>query len=324
MTLTRSKIVKPRYYLNETKFKMVKLLSNSNLSLRAFAAQNNLHPTTLYRWKTQVEILEISEVNLMYEGQGRPRALDGVAEREIITEVTEAYMSQKSFRPRTLNSKIREKAVQTKARRGLVMTGELHQRTVRDYKKRMKIDTVVCQNKTAARIEAEADPRNVYSMHVMVKAACTNLNPNLIMNWDSTQFVVGDQGNNVVVRIKTEESVKVVATGQSESALDFAIKLFHFHNADGYVAPPVFVIADPYMQSETFEPHRVEELVYNTDLDGFGYLVFCPTRVCNGEFYKWYIKDVVCPWVEVVRKSKKLVVRVPLFLMGGLIYFIQY
>jgi hypothetical protein len=124
--------------------------------------------------------------------------------------------------------------------------------------------------KTDARIEAEADPRNAFSMICMVKAFCEDLDMKLIFNWDATQYIVSEDLQKNGVYIKAERAQNGPLTGPSSGALAFAIKLYHFHDAGGYSAPPVFVLADDASGENDFYYCRVSGFGMSNEMSAYG------------------------------------------------------
>ena len=106
------------------------------------------------------------------------------------------------------------------------------------------------QHKTKARRVTEADVRNVLSMHCLVNAFCQTLKPNMIGNFDVTQFVISQENADEGYYIKQErenddEPEAPPLTAESTGLLSFAVKYYHVNNAAGFCSNPVFVVADP-------------------------------------------------------------------------------
>lgn len=119
----------------------------------------------------------------------------------------------------------------------------------------------------------------------------------MIFNWDATQFVVSEEADTKVVVVKAEHVKDRPLTTEGNGGLDFAVKLYHLHHADGLCASPVFVIADDSMSSEGFDHDIVPRLSHENHMEAFGYLCFCPTRACNITFYRWFVNTVIIPFV---------------------------
>lgn len=90
---------------------------------------------------------------------------------------------------------------------------------------------------------------------------------------------------------------------ESNGGLDFAIKLYHFHNAAGDCAPTVFVIADNTMGPEEFLYFKVPKMTSDLGPGAYGWLCFTKTRACNSTFYRWFAHEVVVPFVIKTREQ---------------------
>jgi hypothetical protein len=167
----------------------------------------------------------------------------------------------------------------------------------------------VKQFKTHARIVAEADPRNAYSMYLKSKAFCSQLFPEMIFNWNATQYVVNSDGDESGIFIKAELPSDRDLSGESGGGLDFAMKLYHFHNAAGFCSPPVFVIADNSMSEGEYKVFKIDRLNSDRSMDSYGYLCFTKTRACNSTFYKWFVFNVVVPYITERREKRSCKVR---------------
>ncbi len=134
-------------------------------------------------------------------------------------------------------------------------------------------------------------------MFSMLSAFCTNLDAKLLFNFDATQFIVGeDADNQEFIYIKSELDGPL--TGISVGKLDFGVKLYHFHNAAGYVANPVYVVSDDKMADDAFQHFEVNGLSNVVHMYGAkGYLCFAHSRSCNLQFYQWFVKDIVLPHI---------------------------
>jgi hypothetical protein len=119
----------------------------------------------------------------------------------------------------------------------------------------------------------------------------------MIFNWDATQFVISPDGNCEVMYCKVKKNDDLPMTQKSAGGVKFAIKLYHYHNAAGAIAPPVFVIADETMDAEAFSAHRIAGLSTN-NANGHGWVVFAKTRNGNAAFYEWFAREIVIPFVN--------------------------
>lgn len=165
---------------------------------------------------------------------------------------------------------------------------------------------VPCQLKTEARIKAEAGPGNALSMISMALAFREDKADNLIFNWDATQFTIeyGRPTKRSIVikpeRANDEDIDRIDSpnngnqkpvTDSSSGKLGFAVKLYHFHHADGICVPLVFVIADATMDESSMDVCQVPRLSNVATSYSFGWLCFTKTRCCNAAC------NVVVPFV---------------------------
>jgi len=95
--------------------------------------------------------------------------------------------------------------------------------------------------KTAARIRHEHDMRNLYTIIATVWAFAQFLDPNMLYNWDATQFAIekGLQGDVMVVKSEDEELPNNV---KSSGEIGISIKYVRFHNSAGDYASAVYLI----------------------------------------------------------------------------------
>ncbi len=134
-------------------------------------------------------------------------------------------------------------------------------------------------------------------MGVMMDVFCKSLGPEYIFNWDATQYEVNPKGNLrvLVVDDDTEDSPVTV---ESEGGLSYFIKHFHLHNADGTIAPPVYILAYDSMDAESLIVKKVPGMGYNNDI---AWICFTKTRAGNTAFFTWYIREVILPFVTAIR-----------------------
>jgi hypothetical protein len=67
----------------------------------------------------------------------------------------------------------------------------------------------------------------------------------MVFNWDATQFCINPEGHATIVKCAGQTDKP--PTALSAGGLGFAVKYYHFHNANGDMAPAVFIIADDSM-----------------------------------------------------------------------------
>ena len=183
------------------------------------------------------------------------------------------------------------------------LSGDIHRtrpickETFRNLKKKHNIGDTYGQSKTDYRIEAEHDVKHAVATlvgHTACLQYCNN--PNLIINYDATQFQIGksnkrkddkvlfvkkDPGDSVR-RDKFHKPRSTRKSTKDNNDLNFGIKWFCIMTAAGYICNRnVFLIADNQMNEGEFEFHEVPSLKYSTDENAMGYVCFCRTRNGN-------------------------------------------
>jgi hypothetical protein len=234
------------------------------LSIRSFSLMHGLSKSTFEDWKKHFDEYKLTGMLKMSHKRGRPPYLDYCATEEVKRRLNLLVKTQKTPGTEEFAGLLQRGITETKQRKGaFVGCPTISKEFVRVFRKANEVSVCKRQFKTKARIDAESDPRNAFSMIAMVSAFCQQLHNNMIFNWDATQFYVEDSPEGTGLLIRAELPTNQAATSESGGGLGFSIKLYHLHNADGYCAPPVFVIADESMDSEELAVHKVIGLSSN-------------------------------------------------------------
>ena len=238
---------------------------------------------------------------------GRPPSIDKEGQEAVKTFINNGGASKNPMlRPkqREVKAEILKQVNETRKRKG--QWGNVDapdEKTVRKIEKDLRVTKVKGQNTTNARVTATCDPRNFFTFAIMCAVCCKGLNPKLILNWDATQFGVSKDDDDLLVFIKDEEydSTKPV-TGVASGDTCIFVKLYHLHNANGTIAPPVYVIADPNLSESDFEWYEVAGLGRHGGAgNGPGFICFTKTRAANDQFYRWFNESVVIPFILQIR-----------------------
>jgi len=259
----------------------------SGQSVKSFVALHGGARSTFQRWVEADLILENTGVDTFHDGGGRPCYLDEENFNLLKQTIEELNLAQKSpdqKQFRELVFKFIKKSM-TDRNTGVEIV-DISDSFVSEVRNRLGAALIKSQHKPSARIKAESDPRNTYTMSAMAHAFCEFLDGNMIFNWDATQYIVLSDKDTYKVFIKSEKTEGKACTDESDGNLDTLIKLYHFHNAGGIVADPVFIIADDSMKDEEYEVHRIAGLSNKCGM-GYGYLVVTKTRAANKAFYRW-------------------------------------
>ena len=277
----------------------------SGLDSKIFARNHSIPETSMLRMMKQHQADVLTGISTFRDsGSGRPPKLDAAGKEAISELLQKRRRDQKAPNRAEFKSIMLEEVEQTSKRRNVAdARPQLSSQTLRMYKKSMNLGERVAQLKTSARIDAEKDPRNSFAMAAMIEAFCKHLSPAMQFNWDATQYALSPDKDEICVYQKGKDFGPL--TSESGGGTFLSIKHYHFHNANGTVAPPVFVIADDSMDPEAFIWDEVSELSTSTDVNGKAYLCRCRTRNGNSAFYRWYGTFIVAPFVIDVRDRTK-------------------
>ncbi len=97
------------------------------------------------------------------------------------------------------------------------------------------------------------------------------------------------------------QPLKVLPVKDKHGNVLFSIKYYLLFVASGEQSEPIYIIADDNMGEEDIDIYKVPELAVHTNLESTGYVVFCKSRACNKAFYKWFNKDILLPFIDVLR-----------------------
>jgi hypothetical protein len=68
-------------------------------------------------------------------------------------------------------------------------------------------------------------------------------------------------------------------------------------SADGVAGPPVYIFADEYMPTDGIDVHEQRTIAAGAAQHGTAYVAFMKSWVPNKEFYRWFNKTVLIPYV---------------------------
>jgi hypothetical protein len=286
----------------EGKRRIAELYIEEEVDIRTFAENHKLAKSTVGDYVKKYVKLVSEGVDDFHDKGGRPPLLDEQGVAELKANVG-TKKNQKGMNKRTFRLAVTSASTSTNARRGKGPQKKPPSRqTIRRVKKAANLGEGKGQVKTSARIVAEGDPRNAYSMVCMASAFCQQLRPEMICNWDATQFVIQSDGDNTLLYVKDEDD-EAPLTMQGSGELGFAIKLYHLHNAYGNPGPAVLVIADDGLKEDDVKIYRVPGLGNTAAVGDVGHVCFTKTRCGNTEFYRWYAKEIVAPFIKTCRET---------------------
>lgn len=153
--------------------------------------------------------------------------------------------------------------------------------------------------KVDSRSIAEGDIRNYISTAAAFKSVLHDVPPHLILNWDETSTLFDEEAKDLLVTVVKDE----LTTGEMiftkvAKCPSFFVKYLATVNADGDLGPTVLHFAQ---KSLDIVDQRHEML------EGFGAnnqplcMYFSKTRSGSAQYFKWYVKEVLIPWVKYQR-----------------------
>ena len=155
------------------------------------------------------------------------------------------------------------------------------------------------QTTTKARFRKRKDIRNMVTMAIMNEAYSFNKPPQLIGNFDATQFIITGNSEELFVTIKKSNMDDITdieienqpLSSVTDAKLSHAVKwmMLANANANGNLSVDVFLLSDPSMESDELSFYQISGLSHSTDLKSFGYLCFTKKRAGNLIFFSWYI-----------------------------------
>ena len=277
---------------------------DERVTLGAFLSRHNMknRSKTVRDW-----VKRIRDGRKLYEFAGQPPVIDFEGQIAVKFFVNNGGASENQMlspSQREVKVEIRKQVNETKKRKGRYGNVDAPDaKTMRRIEEQLKVTKVKGQKTTNARVTASCDPRNFFTFAIMCAVCCKALSSKLILNWDATQFGVSKDDDDLLVFIKDEDyDCTKPVTGVSSGDTCIFVKLYHYHNANGTIAPPVYVIADPNLSESDFEFYPVQGLGrHGGDGNSLGYICFTKTRAANDPFYRWFNAVVVIPFIEKIR-----------------------
>jgi hypothetical protein len=170
-------------------------------------------------------------------------------------------------------------------------------------------DVAIPSSERKPRNHALADPRNSYTEAVMFKAFQSDIESCLILNFDETQYYCepslprrGDDhsaGESYSSDSESEENDEISSAALGAERV--YLKSFTLMSAAGYVGPMVLMLANDRMREEELVTVELVGVSHSSSMDSVGYVVFTKTLRGNSAFYSWYLKSIICKYVDTVR-----------------------
>lgn len=277
------------------------------LSHRAFAERYNLSRSTIDNW-----VINRKE-GKSFQCTGRPFSIDEEGLKALAAVVDGAANVKKAAQVhKIILNAIKEQRNNTLTRRGQIPDeSELNRKTLTAIRRRLRAKIRVAQAMNETRLHAASDHRNAVSLAVMLFSYASSLWPNMIFNWDATQFQVDFEPDKIVWYIpkaNTIDNAPVTCSGNSE--LSLGVKWIPFISANGGISKVVLLLAVDDLGKDDFHFYIINGLSCSVEMStdetrSFGYICFTKTRAGNSAFWTWYLNTIVRTAVDTIRRDVK-------------------
>lgn len=293
-------------FTNVEKVAMVEMLGSENangkkITEHSLSCRYNIKRRTIRDWKDRYD-----KGLYLHEGNGRPPCLDEESKENIKNKLAER-LEEKNPPDKVAMREILADEVNCTGTRQNRCIPEPSPNTVERYYEELDISRVTPQIVAPHRYVACTDVRMSWTMWIMIKTLTHDIiYPQLIWNWDATQFIVS-QSDKVrkVFSIKLDDSSRKNAPLSliGQETLDIGIKWMHMGSASGSAVPLVLLVAVDAMKPTDFFFHEIRGLSATVSTTAVGYLCFCPTRVGNAKFFSWFLQNIAISAIENAQDS---------------------
>jgi hypothetical protein len=237
---------------------------------------------------------------------GRRNRIDAISKSAISSAIMSARDEKSPLTKSNTIRLIQDEAVMTDKRRGETgLTSTIHPQTVAKILVNLNATVEKGQVMSNARHKEMKDIRNMVSMAVMNEAYAKFKPPQLIGNFDGTQFIMSGTNEELLVTIKGKTSTDnydhLPLTIVQDSKLSQAVKWIMLGNANGNLSEDIFLISDTDMDENECEFHQITGLSHNTDPSSSGWLCIVKSRCGNLKFFTWYLNTIVVTFVNKCR-----------------------
>jgi transposase-like protein len=289
----------------ETKRSIAMMALSGEKKASDLATEHGINASTVRNW--------VSKLRRGYglcESGGRPTVIDAKGETDIIEELRSRRKAQHTATASEFARIVEKAAKESNIRRGKNdLDVSVSKSTLKRTRECVNAAMTKGQAKTKARIEAEADPRNSYCEALMFHAFQTGIDPELIANADATQYFSpnSNDAEELLIHIEDLTDNSSITREAAESGdMGIFIKSYTMGTAAGHMAPMVVVYADDSMKEHEVSVKKFVGLSHIPDASAYGYIAFTKTRAASVEFYRWYLREVICPYFKSVRESCEL------------------
>ena len=295
--------------------------NNPSTNLKSFCQAHSLKRTTVIGWLSKYDKCTKNNSNTFYDNPkgGRPPLIDSAFFIDLQHNLQSNRALQTSQTIDLQHNLQSNRALQTSQTRSNAMEGlqdaiqkSANQRGViaRPWKSNRQSYARWCTHQHLCEVKGQTKdraPRNFYSCFSMCYCFCCdndyrNMSPYMIGNWDSTNLK-GSLTSEEVCLIWKNDNLTNPVTSESSSDLDVFVRLLWGNVAAGLGTVPIWCVADPNMNEEDCDAYLIPGLGNTNDISNQGYLVFTKTRAMNTNFFKWFGKEIIGPFVKLLREK---------------------
>jgi hypothetical protein len=181
-------------------------------------------------------------------------------------------------------------------------------KTLRTIMRQIEARAVVADSTTIARRRAEHNVNNAIGFCAGILSVVPHIDSRMVGNVDASQYIYESNSEKVVYCGQGPKSLKKFNTIKSNPEEDggcklgFAIKYYCQITSGGDAGPPIYIVADNSMPSNVIDVHKMK-IGWGVEPEKFSYLVFMKTRTPEKEFYRWFIKEYLAPFVSRLRAA---------------------
>jgi hypothetical protein len=238
MTKTRSRVSADAIFHSGDKQYIIKQFDDSGESYKVFVEKYNkrsnkkISATTLKSWK---------QGKGLKSGKGRFQAIAPAQLEAVADDIKDRQNKQKTPKRKEVSKMFSVAAKKTASSRNVHVFGtpKISPATERRYRRQINASNVAGQTKTKARIEAEADIRNLVSQAAVLGAAIEGVPPELLANFDACTVYLPPPGKTsmsqkhrktlTIIKGHAAKKAKgkkpLAATSQQESGMDLVCHL---------------------------------------------------------------------------------------------------
>lgn len=267
------------------------------VSEEILACRYGFAKSTVRRWADQ-----FSKYNSINVTMGRPSLLDLEGIQKCKAAVIDNQKTDSAPDEVELTKILVSEMTAVKWRQNNVLTEDPCLKSVQKYIGMVATNVVTPQITSNARYVACSDYRMSYAQWILVFAFTSTLPPNMIWNWDATQFICRTQGSGRKVYIVKMECARRPTMLVQNDSLAIIIKWMHMGSASGTAIPIVLLVAISDMKEDEMVLFEIPGLTYGVEREDMGYVAFCKTRAGNSRFFNWFATVIAIPTIVHSRK----------------------